>query len=130
MPEPSLQGRRVLVVEDEYVLASDLCDELEGAGAIVVGPAPTLEAALALLDDGARLDGAVLDVNLGGVMVFPLADLLVERQAPFVFTTGYDAGALPERFAAIINCEKPADTGAIRRAIAGAMQSRGPPART
>jgi DNA-binding response OmpR family regulator len=107
MAEISLQGCRILAVEDEYMLADDLRAELENAGAIVIGPAATVQSAMALVRDEARIDGAILDVNLGGEMVYPVADLLMERGVPIAFTTGYDASAIPARFRDIPRCEKP-----------------------
>jgi len=57
-----------------------------------------------------RIDAAILDVNLGGEMVFPAADLLIERGVPVVLTTGYDKSALPSRFSGVALCEKPVGT--------------------
>lgn len=65
---PDLTGRRVLVVEDDYTIADVLCRHLEGAGADVLGPVPDVAGALELLAAEDALDGAVLDVNLGGEM--------------------------------------------------------------
>lgn len=103
----SLSGRRILVVEDEYMLACDLQRELEDAGATVLGPVGRVDAAIDIIRLEVDINGAVVDVNLGGEMAYPVADLLIERGVPFVLTTGYDASALPPRFAAIARCEKP-----------------------
>lgn len=90
-----LSGMRVLVVEDEPLIALALEDVLEDLGCEVVGPAHTLDEA-AGLGRAAPLDGAILDVNLGRDKVFPVADILSKRSIPFVFTTGYgDAGLRP-----------------------------------
>lgn len=87
-----LAGLRVLVVEDEMMVSMLIEDMLHDLGCIVVGPASRLEDAIALVES-AELDCAVLDVNLGGQPIFPLADLLRQRGAPFAFATGYgDAG--------------------------------------
>lgn len=92
---PNLSGMRVLVVEDEPLIALALEDILADLGCQVVGPAHTLAEA-ADLGREAPLDGAILDVNLGRDKVFPVADILAERSVPFVFTTGYgDAGLRP-----------------------------------
>lgn len=107
MTEPALDGMRILVVEDEYLLADDLRDALSDAGAQVLGPVPSVEDAQALIAAEPRIDGAVLDINLRGKMVFPVADRLRERGVPFAFATGYDAWALPERFAGAPRVEKP-----------------------
>jgi DNA-binding response OmpR family regulator len=114
---PTLDKRRILVVEDEYMLADELRRELARAGAVVLGPVPTVGMALDLLAREADLDGAVLDVNLGGDPVYPVADALAGRKVPFIFVTGYDAQALPPRFAHIPLCEKPVKIDAVRDAI-------------
>jgi len=99
----------ILVVEDEYLIADDVMQVLLDQGAKVVGPIATLEAAMAAVA-GQRPDLAVLDINLRGEPVFPLADLLAAQHVPFVFTTGYDSGSMPERFAAVPRLEKPIRT--------------------
>src|SRR3712207_9551920 len=99
MPEEILRGKRVLVVEDDYFLAEDMRTDLERAGAEVVGPIPRLKQALDLLARGERLDGTVLDINLAGEMVYPLADALRERGVPFVFATGYEEKNIPSCYA-------------------------------
>jgi DNA-binding NtrC family response regulator len=118
MADPTLRNCRVLVVEDEYLLADALAMELEDAGATAVGPVGTLEDALSAIDAGARIDGAVLDVNLRGEMVYPVADSLLERGVPFVFTTGYDSSGLPPRFEQVIRCQKPINMRRVTQAIA------------
>jgi hypothetical protein len=76
----------------------------------VVGPAPSVEVALQLLEDeGERLDGAVLDINLRDQRVYPVANALTARGVPFVFTTGYDPVTIPQAYAAAPRCEKPVD---------------------
>lgn len=121
MADRALNRCRVLVVEDEYLLANELAMELADEGAVVLGPVPSVERALALLEDEVPPDGAILDVNLGGEAVFPLADVLIDRGVPLIFATGYDASALPERFAHVSRCEKPINmrriTAALRTAI-------------
>ncbi|MBD8066934.1 response regulator [Devosia sp. PTR5] len=91
-----LKGKRILVVEDDYYLADEVCQELRREGAVVLGPAPTPFYALQLL--GRRgVDGAVLDVHLHGKTVFGLADELVRRGTPIVFATAYGEDVFPER---------------------------------
>jgi len=87
-----LAGWRILVVEDEPIVAWDLADMLESHGCQVVGPAYDLAQAEQLSRE--PLDGAVLDVNLGDNKVFPVADALAERQVPYCFVTGYGVGGL------------------------------------
>jgi CheY-like chemotaxis protein len=105
--EQPLTGRNILVVEDEFLIAMDIEASIQDAGGTVVGPAGTVDAALDAVDSGAPIDCAVLDVNLRGKLVYPVADALIERQIPFVFTTGYDDGSIPERFAGVKRCGKP-----------------------
>ncbi|MDR9776001.1 response regulator [Rhizobium hidalgonense] len=121
MAEGILRGWRVLVVEDEFMLAEDLCQELAEAGAVVIGPAQSLERAMELLAVPDGLDAAVLDVNLQGKQVFPVADALLERQVPFVFTTGYDASVLPARFVSMRCCAKPLDMPRLMETLRSAI---------
>jgi CheY-like chemotaxis protein len=113
---PSLQGRRFLVVEDDYFVAVDLVHSLTELGAEVIGPASSLKEALRLVSQmGDQLDGAVLDVNLRQERVFPAADALRAIGVPFLFTTGYDTAALPAEYAQIPRCEKPVDKSRLLR---------------
>ncbi|WP_369061881.1 response regulator [Caulobacter sp. 73W] len=121
MADVSLKGCRILVVEDEYLLAEELRAELEAAQVVVIGPVGQLEPAIALIAAQPRIDGAVLDVNLGGDSVFRAADLLLARGVPVVFTTGYDAAALPERYAHLPLCEKPVSISKVAQAIGHAL---------
>ena len=91
----SLHGRRVLVVEDEALVAMMFEDVLLDAGAEVIGPASSVEEALLLIETataGGGVNAAVLDINLQGAMVSPVADHLAALDVPFVFTTGYGEG--------------------------------------
>ncbi|WP_375450710.1 response regulator [uncultured Devosia sp.] len=92
-----LNGKRVMVVEDDYLLATDICRNLRELGANVLGPAPTPFYAMHLINRR-RVDAAVLDVRLHGVSVFEVADSLMENGVPIVFATGYDRENLPHRF--------------------------------
>lgn len=85
----------------------------------MIGPAASVEAALDLLDDTDHLDGAVVDLNLQGEMAFPVADALMKRDIPFVFSTGYDQSAIPPRYGDTPRCEKPAKATAIAQALFG-----------
>lgn len=116
-----LNGRRILVVEDEFLLADELQHELEDAGAEVIGPAATVASALNMLQATDGLDGALLDMNLGmaGEKVYPVADALAARGVPFVFVTGYDGHTLDERYAHVPRCVKPVDVGAAAQALFG-----------
>jgi len=97
---------RILVVEDEFLIAQDIRRVLRAEGYEVVGPIAGLDAALSVAarDD---LDGAVLDLNLRGELVFPLAEQLQARGVPILFTTGYERDVLPASFAACFVLQKP-----------------------
>ena len=124
MSERSLRNRHVLVAEDEFMVAENLCHELEDAGAIVVGPCASLEQTLAAIaSENQQIDGAILDVNLAEHVVYPAADILTARGIPIIFTTGYDASNLPPRFAHIPRCEKPVSMARLVRAVGRAMAS-------
>lgn len=122
-PESVLAGLAVLLVEDEFLVACELADFLADHGANVLGPAPSVEAALKLIDrHGRRLDGAVLDVNLRGERSFPAADALALLGVPFVFVTGYDPGAMPGRYSSSPHCLKPIDKPVLLRILARAVE--------
>ncbi|TFL18681.1 response regulator [Jannaschia formosa] len=101
------------------MIADELRLELEDRGAEVLGPVPSVRAALELLSSEARVDGATLDVTLGREESFPVADVLLARNIPFVFTTGYDDWAIPEPYRSCPRCSKPADIEEIIRALFG-----------
>lgn len=121
--EADLSGHRILVVEDDYYLATDAVRALQGAGAEVIGPCPNEKAALGEL---ARRhpDAAVVDINLGLGPSFKLAGTLRERGIPFVFTTGYDQEIIPEEFGDVERLEKPVQlrhmVGAVSKLLAAA----------
>lgn len=116
---PSLAGRRVLIVEDEYLIAIDLALGLSDLGADIVGPAGSVAEALELVDSvGAELDGAVLDVNLRDEKVYPVADALAALGVRFVFASGYDAELMPPAYTDVPRCPKPIDKSMIARFLA------------
>jgi CheY-like chemotaxis protein len=94
----SAEPRRVLIVEDEPLIAMLVQDWLEELDCKAIGPATSVDGALELIA-GVALDGAVLDVSLGKEESFPIADELKKRGVPFVFATGYGIDGLASRFA-------------------------------
>ena len=104
--ECALANLRVLVVEDEYFLADDMAQALREVGARVIGPVPSRDRALALLAEQ-PVDVAVLDINLKGETVYPVADALRAKGVPFVFATGYDSRAVPDGYKDVPRWEKP-----------------------
>jgi CheY-like chemotaxis protein len=111
-----LNGLRVLVVEDEMLVAMLLEDMLGDFGCSVVGPAATLREALPLAQT-ADLDAAVLDVNLGGDPIFPVADALKARGVPFVFASGYGENGLAEAHRGAPVLQKPFRQADLERAL-------------
>ena len=101
----ALAGKRILVVEDEYFIASDIKRTLNREGAVVVGPVGNLEAGLSLADEA--IDAAVLDVNLEEATSYPIADRLQTRSIPFMFLTGYDGWSLPAAYRDAARLAKP-----------------------
>ncbi|CAN5908785.1 response regulator [soil metagenome] len=112
-----MQGLRILVVEDEFLLAEDLRQALEGAGVVVLGPVASLAKAQARVLTESTIHGAVLDINVGGQRIFPLADVLMDRGVPFVFVSGYDIGVVPPRFTGIPLLQKPVSLDALTSAL-------------
>lgn len=116
----SLQGRNILVVEDESLIALVLMDALEEAGANVVGPCYTLAECLRLANTEV-IDAAILDVDLAGQDVFPAADTLRGRGIPFIFHTGHgEREQLKARFGDVQVCRKPSDMDTLLGALASA----------
>ena len=101
MPDGMIRGRLILIAEDEYFLADELDRVLREAGAEMLGPVASVEGGLLILAACPVPDAASLDVSLGVETVYPLADALIERGVPFVFTTGYDQAAIPNAYAHI-----------------------------
>ena len=123
MVERVLEACCVLIVEDEYSLAEELRSELTDAGAVVIGPVGNIERAIELVNGENRIDAAVLDINIRGDYVFPLADMLAERGIPIIFATGYDDLSIPSRFAHIAICVKPVRHLALIEAISAAVNA-------
>jgi len=104
--------RRALVVEDSLLILIGLEMLLEHFQIAVVGPASTVEEAMTLAGQGGY-DMAILDINLHNELSYPVADLLTERQVPFIFTTGYMSDTVPPRFAAVPCIQKPYESEAL-----------------
>jgi len=100
-------NKRVLVVEDEYLVAVDLVEALEEEGFEVVGPAADLQSASKLAADEPVIHAALLDVNLRGEFVWPVAAILQARSVPTILTTGYNASEIPARHAHLPMHQKP-----------------------
>lgn len=116
-----LKGRRILVVEDEMMIAMLVEDMLADLGCDVVGPAHGLESALQMANDDDRLDAAVLDVNLGGQQVFAVADALRAKGVPAIFSTGYGEAGLRDVDAGSPVLQKPFRAGDLAKALNTAL---------
>jgi CheY-like chemotaxis protein len=118
MSRGELVGLRILVVEDYFALAESLSLWLEQEGCVIVGPVATVEGAMQLVEAN-ELDGAILDVNLRGLSVGPVARRLRELGRPFLFLTGHsETGGLLEEFCECAWISKPAEERELLRAIA------------
>lgn len=107
----------ILIVEDDPIIGMMLQDMLEEIGCRHVGPAGSVAAALALLEATPDVDGALLDCNLAGEKVWPVADRLLARRLPFVFSTGYGEAGVAARFAGAPVLAKPYSVSALERAL-------------
>jgi PAS domain S-box-containing protein len=109
-------GNKVLLAEDEGVLALMMRDTLVEQGFSVVGPFAKTREAIAAARDG-QVHAAVLDINLDGEMTYPLADVLNGRGVPFVFVSGYEADSIDVRFSRIPVLRKPIERHALQNAF-------------
>jgi PAS domain S-box-containing protein len=107
-------GNRILLVEDEILVAMMMRDILSDLGYAVVGPFSRLsEAMIAAVHD--EIDAGVVDINLGGEFVYPVADVLVARGIPFVFITGYGVESIDKRFGSVPIIKKPVQKQALQK---------------
>lgn len=103
-----LLGKRILIVEDEALLALELQFAFEDEGADVIGPAQSLISALETVTHAREIDVAVLDVDLAGEDVYPIAELLLQRGVPFLFHTGHGSRSeLTQLFPGALTLMKP-----------------------
>jgi PAS domain S-box-containing protein len=128
---PASAKPRILIVEDEPLVAMMLSGFLDQLNCTAVGPCTTPFEALSLLRESA-VDGALLDVNLGGETVYPVADALARIQVPFAFLTGYGGESIEPRFANVARLDKPVGLGQLSatvRALTAAIPTREKPAK-
>ena len=116
----ALTHKKILVVEDDYFLALDMARDLRASGAEVLGPVPTGDAGLEIASQD-DLDGAVLDIHLRGGSVYPLADLLMTKGVPFLFSTGYETSSIPKRYEGIQVLGKPMPSSDVCEHLAGTL---------
>ncbi|SFU25992.1 response regulator [Paraburkholderia aspalathi] len=113
-----LKNQKILVVEDDYLVALALSTTLEEAGASVVGPIARAQDAVMLIEEGKEhIDVAILDVDLNGEKSYAVADALALRHIRFVFATGYGVDAVDRQYRQYPRCQKPFDHQALFRAL-------------
>jgi CheY-like chemotaxis protein len=117
LPWPALAGLRVLVVEDEILVAMAIEDMLNDFGCDTVGQASNITEALSTIRQIAQIDVAVLDVNLAGEKIYPVSDALYARGVPFVFSTGFGPADLMHRYPACRLVNKPYRPDALAQAL-------------
>lgn len=125
---PSLAGKRVLLIEDEMLVAMLLEEGLAELGCAVVGPIGRVDAAKRAVA-AERFDCALLDINLRGQPVYPVAELLAKREVPFCFVTGYGEPGVAPPFAERPVLHKPFSSRELA-AVVGRLTRRGPAAKT
>jgi CheY-like chemotaxis protein len=121
MIEAPFAGRKILVVEDEMMVAMLIEDMLGDLGCETVGPVGRLEEALSMAEQ-CSVDAAVLDVNLNGRETYPVAEALQRRGIPFIFATGYGAAGLSQRFRDAPTLQKPFQERELARLLAEALE--------
>ena len=124
--EGGLFGFQVFVVEDELVVSIMLEDMLAEFGCIVAGMAATVDDAMAQIVATPMIDAAILDVNLGGEKVYPVAERLIARGVPFVFCTGYGLGGVANHFAHVPTLAKPYEQDQLEDLLISALVNARP----
>ncbi|HEY7247429.1 MAG TPA: response regulator [Xanthobacteraceae bacterium] len=119
--KPDVRQKRILVVEDELMIRMLLEDMLEELGCTIAAEATRIHDALEAVRS-AEFDLAILDVNLGGEPISPVADALAERGTPFVFATGYGERGLPESHRERPTLKKPFQLDSLRRTLETALE--------
>jgi DNA-binding NtrC family response regulator len=123
--ESLLSGRRVLIVEDEVIVAWALEAMLADIGCMIVGPAARVNQALAMIEME-LIDVALLDINLNGEKSYPVADALAARGVPFVFSTGYRQDRMPDGYQQFPLLQKPFSGEELAEALAKLLVQKVP----
>ena len=121
--EPSLSGLKILVAEDESVIAYDLMSALERFGCEVLGPVKRVEEVVSIVR-ASRIDGALLDVNLRGRRIFDVLPSVLARGVKVVLTSGYAETLFPSEYRSLPRLSKPFDERSLRRVCAENFASR------
>jgi CheY-like chemotaxis protein len=122
-PQAALGGKRILVVEDELMIRMLLEDMLAELGCTIAAQAGHLDEALETARNG-EFDIAILDVNLGGQPILPVADALAARGLPFVFATGYGERGLPDSYRERPTLKKPFELDSLRRTLESTLAAK------
>ncbi len=122
VPPRRLSGRRLLMVEDEFLVGMMAKQQLESLGATVIGPYARLADGLAAAK-AERFDGALLDFNLAGELAEPLADFLIALGVPFVFLTGYQRDSIDRRYANVPLLQKPIEPDSLERILVSLLDT-------
>jgi DNA-binding response OmpR family regulator len=122
MRQADLAGSRILILEDDFYLASDAQTWLENAGAEVLGPTGSLAKALDLVRNE-RIDGALVDINLGTGPSFEVSRALEERGVPFAFVTGYDDDVIPADLNSAPRLQKPVKEQSLVAAVGSLLKA-------
>lgn len=123
----ALHDRHVLVIENDYMIAQETAEMLFAVGAKVLGPVPSLDAALHLVEAEERIDCVVLDVKLRDAACWSLVDVLLTRGVFVVLATGYSVDVLPRAYAHLPHCEKPVSSEDLTRALVQLLPDAGTP---
>ena len=118
-PANMFAGGKLLIVEDEILIAQDLAYGPQREGIDILGPYGSIASAIDVLRTTDDIGAAILDLNIGGRVAFDLAEQLVEKNIPFIFYTGYDSVIVPEKFRTINRVRKPAEWPEIKKALFG-----------
>jgi two-component SAPR family response regulator len=119
----AISGQRIMIVEDEALVAMILEDQLQEIGLSIVATCASIPEAMMAIDRNAP-DAAILDVNLGGQLVYPVADRLMDLHIPFVFVTGYGRESIDRRYDSIHVLEKPVERQALEAVFAKVPQAK------
>lgn len=119
----ALAGGKLLIVEDEYLIAQDLAYGPQREGIDVLGPYYSIDSAIDVLHTTNDIGAAILDLNIHGRIAFDLAEKLAERNIPFIFYTGYESVIVPEKFRKVGRVRKPAEWSEIKRALFDAQEA-------
>ena len=116
-----LRGRRILVVEDEYMIAQEIAEWLGTTGAETLGPVARVNDAMQIISSEDWIDGALLDVTIDNEPIWSVVDALRSRGVPIVLATGYDASVIPSAYARLPLCQKPSVGTQLMHMLARAL---------